>query len=221
MNITLFYIIFFFLLHQFNSFEKKYIENKICEVKKDILRHINCYYEVEDESLIDLEPIDVVIKYIDLSDKNLVRKGIPQLKKDNDNGEIKYCVCSILQNMPWVNKIFIVMPNEKVKFFKDYEEIKEKIIYIKDKDLVGFDSASCTVFEFNFWRLKKFGMVDNFIYFNDDYFVGNPLKKTDFFYVENGRIVPYILGKTINKNISKSIIEQYYYDWCKFVSKRK
>jgi hypothetical protein len=64
-------------------------------------------------------------------------------------------------------------------------------------------------------------MVDNFIYFNDDYFVGNPLKKTDFFYVENGRIVPYILGKTINKNISKSIIEQYYYDWCKFVSKRK
>ena len=64
-------------------------------------------------------------------------------------------------------------------------------------------------------------MVDNFIYFNDDYFVGNPLKKTDFFYVENGRIVPYIIAKKINKNISKSIIEQYYYDWYKFVSKRK
>ena len=47
MNTTLFYIIFFFLLHQFNSFEKKHIENKKCEVKKDILRHINCYYEVE------------------------------------------------------------------------------------------------------------------------------------------------------------------------------
>ena len=59
------------------------------------MRHINCYYEVEDESLIDLE-IDIVIKYIDLSDKNLVRKGIPQLKKDNDNGEIKNCVRSIL-----------------------------------------------------------------------------------------------------------------------------
>ena len=64
-------------------------------------------------------------------------------------------------------------------------------------------------------------MVDNFIYFNDDYFVGNPLKKIDFFYVENGRIVPYIIAKIINKNISKSIIEQYYYDWYKFVSKRK
>ena len=117
MNTTLFHIIFFFLLHQFNSFEKNHIENKICEVKKDILRHINCYYEVEDESLIDLE-IDIVIKYIDLSDKNLVRKGIPQLKKDNDNGEIKYCVRSILQNIPWVNKIFIVMPNEKVKILR-------------------------------------------------------------------------------------------------------
>ncbi len=64
-------------------------------------------------------------------------------------------------------------------------------------------------------------MVDNFIYFNDDYFVGNPLKKTDFFYVENGRIVPYIIAKKINQNISKSIIEQYYYDWYKFISKRK
>ena len=34
------------------------------------------------------------------------------------------------------------MPNEKVKFFKPYDEIKEKIVYVKDKDLVGFDSAS-------------------------------------------------------------------------------
>ena len=46
-------------------------------------------------------------------------------------------------------------------------------IYIKDKELIGFDSASSTVFEFNLWRLKNFGVTQNFIYFNDDCFVGN------------------------------------------------
>ena len=34
------------------------------------------------------------------------------------------------------------MPNEKVRYFKPPEEIKEKIIYIKDIDLLGFNTAS-------------------------------------------------------------------------------
>ena len=73
------------------------------------------------------------------------------------------------------------MPNKKVKYFKNPEEINEKIKYIEDKELLGFDSTSSIVFEFNLWRLKKFGVNKNFIYLNDDYFIGNPLKKSDFF----------------------------------------
>ena len=121
------------------------------------MRHINCYNDKEDESLLDMELIDAVIKYIDLTYKKLIREGIKQINKDIENGEIKYCVRSILINIPWINKIYIIMPNEKVKYFKEYEEIKEKIIYIKDKEFIGFDSASSTVFEFNLWRLKNFG----------------------------------------------------------------
>jgi hypothetical protein len=56
------------------------------------------------------------------------------------------------------------MPNEKVKFFKPIDEIKEKIVYIKDKDLMGFDCANIYAFIFNFYKLKQFGVTDNFIF---------------------------------------------------------
>ena len=85
------------------------------------------------------EPIDVLITYVDLNDINYTSKSkIPRIKKDMDNQELKYSVRSILQNIPWIRKIFILMPNEKVSFFKPKEEIKEKIIYIKDSEYLGF-----------------------------------------------------------------------------------
>ena len=153
-NIFFLILLSFQIIHSENILKTK--ENNECEKKKDIMTHINCYNDTEDESLLDMELIDVVIKYIDLSDEKLNRKGIKQINKDIENGEIKYCIRSILTNIPWVNKIYIIMPNDKVKYFKSNEEIKEKIIYIKDKELIGFDSASSTIFEFNLWSLKNF-----------------------------------------------------------------
>ena len=69
----------------------------------------------EDIKLIEKEPIDILIKYIDLNDPNLKRNGIHQINKDFDNEEIKYSIRSILKNIPWIRKIFILMPNEKVR----------------------------------------------------------------------------------------------------------
>ena len=77
----------------------------------------------EDLKILEKEPIDVVYKYIDLSDPNLKREGIPQIKKDEENQELRYSVRSVLKNIPWVNKIFIILPNEKVRYFKDYDKI--------------------------------------------------------------------------------------------------
>ena len=163
-----------------------------------------------ENSILEKEPIDVVFKYIDLSDPNLVREGIPQIKKDEDNEELRYALRSVLQNLPWVRRIFIIMPNEQVRFLKPQEEIAEKITYIKDKDFLGFDSASSIVFEFNLWRLHKFGVSENFIYMNDDYFIGRPLKKSDFFYVEKGKVVPYLLySEPLDYKQHKRIIEYH------------
>jgi hypothetical protein len=33
--------------------------------------------------------------------------------------------------------------------------------------------------------MEKFGISKNFIYMEDDYFLGKPLNKTDFFYNRN------------------------------------
>lgn len=86
------------------------------------------------------------------------------------------------------------MPNDKVRYLKDYDKIREKIVYVKDKDLLGFDSASSPSFQFNLWRMKYFGMSENFILMDDDCFIGKPLKKSDFFYEENGKIFPAIIS---------------------------
>ena len=108
--------------------------------------------------LIEKEPIDILIKYIDLKDQNLNRNGIHQIPKDLDNEELRYSVRSILKNLPWIRKIFILMPNEKVSYFKEINEIHEKIVYVKDKDLIGFDSSSSLVFQFRYWKMKDFNM---------------------------------------------------------------
>ena len=118
--------------------------------------------------IINKEPIDIVIKYIDLTDNNLNRIGINQMYKDQDNEELKYAIRSILKYIPWIRKIFILMPNDKVKFFKSVEEIKYKIIYIKDKDFLGYDSANIYAFTFNLYKLENFGVSKNFIYMEDD-----------------------------------------------------
>ena len=178
------------------------------ELKKifELVKHTK-----EDLQLIENTPVDILIKYIDLSDPYLVREGIPQIKKDEDNEELKYNVRGILKNIPWVRKIFIVMPNKKVRYFKDYELIKEKIIYVKDKDLLGFDSSSSNLFQFTFWKMKNFNISSNFLLLDDDSFVGKPLNKSEFFHVENGKVVPSIISPEFKEYTLKSTQKKYQY----------
>ena len=172
----------------------------------------------EDIKLIEKEPIDILIKYIDLNDPNLKRKGIHQIKKDFDNEEIKYSIRSILKNIPWIRKIFILMPNEKVRYFKEPDEIQEKIVYVKDKDLIGFDSSSSLVFQFRYWKMKEFNISDNFLALDDDCFIGRPLNKTDFFYVKNNKVLPLIINSKLLE-FKKSQVENNIYYYKRFIKK--
>ena len=161
--------------------------------------------------LIEKEPIDVLIKYIDLTDKNLNREGIKQITKDEDHEELRYCVRSILDNIPWIRKIFIVMPNEKVRYFKPIEEIKDRIVYVKDKDLLGFESANIHAFHFFLWNMTNFGLSENFILMDDDYFIGKPINKTQFFYYDEKekKVLPSILSDQFSE-LDKSYVYREY-----------
>ena len=194
-----------------NCFIKISETNITCEnINIDLASEFNfikIYEEVNENKsnneIIEKEPIDVLIKYIDLRDPNLIRTGIHQIKKDLDNEELRYSIRSILKNIPWVRKIFILMPNKKVRYFKEYNLIKEKIVYIKDVKILGHDSANSLSFQFNLWKMKKFGISNNFILMDDDCFIGSPLNKSDFFYIRNGIVSPSIItNKFLNLNIN-------------------
>ena len=206
---------------------------------------IKIYEEVKEtylnNEIIEKEPIDVLIKYIDLKDPNLKRNGFNHIKKDFDNEELRYSIRSIIKNIPWIRKIFILMPNDEIRFFKDYNLINDKIIYVKDKDILGYDSANSISFQFNYWKMKKFGISENFIIMDDDCFIGQPLNKTNFFYVSNGRVIPAIitnkfldlnehliekikirLKKSININLTQNSAEFHYslYNTYSFILKK-
>jgi len=103
------------------------------------------------------------------------------------------------------------MPNEKVKYFNSKDEICDKIVYVKDKDLIGFDSANIVVFLFNLYKMKEFGLSENFIYMDDDYFIGKPINKNEFFYEDKGEVFPALITADyyeINKEEIQTILKQ-------------
>jgi hypothetical protein len=159
------------------------------------------------------EPIDMIIKYIDLNDKTLNRTGIIQTYKDADNEELRYSLRSIFQYIPWVRKIYILMPNKFVKYLKSIDEINEKIIFINDKNLLGFDSANIQSFLFNLYKMENFGISKNFIYMEDDYFIGNKLSKLDYFYYEEKekKVVPFIISFKFYE-INKTLLFNNYFN---------
>ena len=176
------------------------------------IKLIQIYHENEDKSeskILEKEPIDVVIKYIDLNDENLDRKNLEQFTKDKHNNELKYSLRSIFKNIPWIRKIFIIMPNNKIDFLKDEEEIKKKIVFIKDSDLLGFDSSSPPALQFNLHKLKENKLSENFILMDDDYFIGQPLKKSDLFYDHKGKVYPYIISTKYFQINPEEIKEKY------------
>jgi len=219
-----------------NKFSQKYIEAKNCTLSclnklsivnesdnneiyriynNFIFNFIKLFEEAEIKKkyikLIEKEPIDLVIKYIDLTDDKLNISGIQYIKKDQDNEELRYSIRSILEYIPWIRTIFILMPNERVKYFKSIDKIKEKIKYIKDKDLVGFNTANICAFTFNLHKMERFGLSKNFIYMEDDYFIGKPLNKTDFFYFDEKKrkILPFLLTSEFDVMNSSSILTEY------------
>ena len=100
------------------------------------------------------------------------------------------------------------MPNDRVKYFKPKEEISEKIVYVKDKDVLGFDSGNSCTFQYNLYKMKNFGLSDNFLLMDDDYFIAKPINKNEMFYEENGEVYPAIITSDFYEMKKDIIIQQ-------------
>ena len=105
------------------------------------------------------------------------------------------------------------MPNEKVKYFRSKEKIKDRIVYIKDKDVIGFDTASIYCFHLYLWNLTKFNVSNNIILMDDDYFIGKPINKSDFFYYDEKKkkVLPNIVSDEFRELNKHNINKDYKY----------
>ena len=118
---------------RFNSCHYFDISNNNNRNNKLLFKIIRVYNEanLKKNDLLEIqkEQIDIVIKYIDLTDKNLNRSGFNQTYKDFDNEELRFSLRSILYYIPWVRKIythFFLM----IHYFQNFLLIK---FYIKSK----------------------------------------------------------------------------------------
>jgi hypothetical protein len=135
------------------------------------------------------DPIDVVYTWVDGSDPEHLKLrqifGDPldwthsDPSRFRDNGELRYSIRSVLQNMAWIRNIIIVTNGTKPSYIDDSHArirfVDHAAVYGSLGDLPTFNSMSIEC------HLHKIdGLSENFIYFNDDLFVGRSLCLSDF-----------------------------------------
>ena len=139
-------------------------------------------------------PIDIVYTWAgeDMSD---------DIRLSNNN-ELKYSIRSVYKYAPWINRIYILMnPPKKVPSW--FNNKYSKLITIVDhKDTFPNNSimpnTNSNAIETTLHNIS--GLSEHFIYFNDDFFLGDYVKYTDFFTSTGKPIVHNDLKKIINSS---------------------
>lgn len=110
----------------------------------------------------------------------------------SNNNELKYSLRSVFQFMPWINHVYILMnpPKNKPSWFKLNYSKKITIVDHNDtfEDKGYLPTTNSNSIETTINNIPN--LSEHFIYFNDDFFIGRPVKYTDFF-TNDGKIVVY------------------------------
>lgn len=121
-----------------------------------------------------------------------------------DMGTFKYVLRSIAKNMPWINRIFIILFDKtQIPDWLNTDCPKIKVLCHKDilppERLPNFSSVQVDM------RLSFIDeLSDNFIFINDDMFFNKPIKETDYF--RDGKPVHIPSMKQVNNynNLTKA-----------------
>ena len=130
-------------------------------------------------------PIDVVYTWKGEEVTNNIRTSY--------NNELQYSLRSIDLYAPWVNKIYILMNNKKQP---SWIKENDKIIIVEHTDTfpdpIYLPNSNSNAIESTIVNIKN--LSEHYIYFNDDFFLGNNVKYTDFFTYDGKAIVDkYVL----------------------------
>lgn len=153
-------------------------------------------------------PIDAVILWVDGNDEKHKAKIQPFVKdKVNINSkkfrtrfdqvnEIKFAIDSILKYASFIRNIYIITDEQTPSFLREESDKNNyKNVSIIDHSVIFSDyeeflpTFNCRPIETSLYRIPN--LAEHFIYFNDDFFLINQTKPSDFF--KNG--FPVLRGK--------------------------
>lgn len=167
------------------TYKNNSYDSKKCEINKRTLRKDELYDKVKN--------VDIVYMWVDGSDKewqNDMKSGVSS--RNRSNNEIIYSLRSISKFMPWhEGRVFIVTPNQTPKGLNAIQGTDEQsinnapnnsVIIIDQKSIIPEeigDTANSFMIEVYLHRIPT--LSEDFIYMNDDYFMGKPLLPDDFY----------------------------------------
>ncbi|WP_158848882.1 Stealth CR1 domain-containing protein [Algibacter sp. L1A34] len=153
-------------------------------------------------------PIDAVILWVDGNDENHKEKILPYLEdtkkvkskkfrtRFDQVNEIQYTIDSILKYATYIRNIHIITDNQTPYFLKNKDSnSKYNKVNIVDHSIIFKDFEeylpvfNCRPIETCMYRIPN--LAEHFIYLNDDFFLINETKPSDFFI--NGN--PVLRGK--------------------------
>ena len=135
--------------------------------------------------------IDFVVTWVDGNDpawlKEKARYSSPDNGADINNDVSRYRDWDIFQywfravekNAPWVNKVYLVTWGHTPSWLNTN---CPKLKIIKHEDIIPREylpTFNSHVIEWFLWRIPE--LNEHFVYFNDDFYIFKPLKKSDFF----------------------------------------
>lgn len=144
--------------------------------------------------------LDIVYMWVDGSDTNWQTiMNSTENSRNRSNNELIYSLRSIAKFMPWhQGRIFIVTPNQippKLNIIEGIDNSTQLNIYDSSGNIIGKrviiidqksiipdevgDTANSFIIEVFLHQIPT--LSEDFIYMNDDYFIGKPLIPEDFF----------------------------------------
>ncbi len=153
---------------------------------RDISRHLPTPFNFD---------VDVVYTYVDGDNCEFMKKfkywekglkaGLaPHSAISNrykNYGELKYSLRSLEKFSPWVRNVYIVTSTQKPSWL-NLNCQKPKVGLIRHEEIIPNEYLplfNSSVIELYLAKIP--GLTERFIYFNDDCFLGNFVKKSDFF----------------------------------------
>ncbi len=142
--------------------------------------------------------VDAVVTWVDGDDAELCRERMrfldgraQELEREaadatrfRSQGEIYYCLHLLRQNAPWIRRVYLVTDRQRPDFLTSREQDRLGVAVIDHREIFrGYEEVLPT---FNSLSIETVlhripGLSEEFLYFNDDFFLLKPVVPCDFF----------------------------------------